>query len=56
MVPLAALLLEVGAMLSYTMLTRATLPPEPHIPIPTLFRMQLSTKAVTIIASSPSSS
>jgi putative heme transporter len=36
-----------GAMLAYTMLTRATLPPEPHIPIPTLFRMQLSTKAVT---------
>ena len=34
-------------MLAYTMLTRATLPAEPHIPIPTLFRMQLSTKAVT---------
>ena len=42
-----ALVLEVGAMLAYTMLTRATLPAEPHIPIPTLFRMQLSTKAVT---------
>ena len=39
--------LEVAALLSYTVLTKVTLPPEPKIGLFTLFRIQLATKAVT---------
>lgn len=44
---LAALGLEVASLLAYTVLTRVTLPPEPKLGLFTIFRIQLSTKAVT---------
>lgn len=44
LVPLA---LEVAALLSYTVLTRVTLPPAPKIKLFTLFRIQLATKTVS---------
>ena len=42
-----ALLLEIASLLAYTVLTRVTLPPEPKLGLFTIFRIQLSTKAVT---------
>ena len=39
--------LEVASLISYTLMTRATLPATPHIRLFTLFRIQLSTKAVS---------
>ncbi|MCU1497753.1 MAG: hypothetical protein JWM47_1706 [Acidimicrobiales bacterium] len=44
---LLAVALQVAALLSYTILTRVTLPPEPKLSLFTLFRIQLATKAVT---------
>ena len=44
---IVALALEIGAFAAYTQLTRVTLPPDLHVSRPTLFRIQLSTKAVT---------
>ena len=43
----AAAGLEVMALVSYTILTRVTLPPKPRLPLFTVFRIQLSTRAVT---------
>lgn len=42
-----AVALEGAALVSYTVLTRATLPAEPHLPLFTILRIQLSTRAVT---------
>jgi putative heme transporter len=42
-----ALGLQIGAFLAYTQLTRVTLPPDVPVNVFTLFRIQLSTKAVT---------
>lgn len=42
-----AVALEVGSLLCYSVLTRVTLPPEPRLSLFTIFRIQLSTKAVT---------
>lgn len=42
-----AIALEVVSLLCYTVLTRVTLPPEPRLSLFTIFRVQLSTKAVT---------
>jgi hypothetical protein len=39
--------LEVGALVAYSILTKVTLPPEPKLSLFTIFRIQLSTKAVT---------
>lgn len=39
--------LEIAALLSYTILAKVTLPPEPKLPLFMLFRVQLSTRAVT---------
>lgn len=39
--------LQMAAFVSYSLLTRATLPAEPYLPIPTVLRIQLATKAVT---------
>ncbi len=44
---LLALGLEVAALLSYTVLTKVTLPAEPRLSLFTIFRVQLSTRAVT---------
>lgn len=44
---LLAIAFEVAALISYAMLTRATLPPEPKLRLSTIFRIQLATKAVT---------
>jgi len=44
---LVAVALQVASLLAYTVLTRVTLPPEPHINLWTLFRIQLATKSVT---------
>jgi hypothetical protein len=44
---LLALGLEVSALGAYSMLTRATLPKEPCLPVPVVFRIQLATRAVT---------
>lgn len=46
---LTALGLEFCALLSYAMLTKVTLPPEPRLSLFTIFRIQLSTRAVTNI-------
>lgn len=46
---LIALGLEVCALLCYAMLTKVTLPPEPRLGLFTIFRIQLSTRAVTNI-------
>lgn len=43
---LLAVGLEVASLLCYTVLTRVTLPPEPRLSLFTIFRIQLSTKAV----------
>lgn len=42
-----AVALEVAALVSYTVLTRVTLPRKPHLPLFTILRIQLSTRAVT---------
>lgn len=42
-----AVVLEVISLLCYTVLTRVTLPEEPKLSLSTIFRVQLSTKAVT---------
>jgi uncharacterized protein (TIRG00374 family) len=42
-----AVVLEVAALLAYTMLTKATLPAEPRLSVFTIFRIQLATKAIT---------
>jgi len=42
-----ALGLEVAAFVAYSVLTRVTLPRQPRLPLPTVFRIQLATKAVT---------
>lgn len=39
--------LEVASLLAYTLMTRSTLPATPHVRLFTLFRIQLSTKAVS---------
>jgi uncharacterized protein (TIRG00374 family) len=44
---LLALGLQIGALGAYVMMTRATLPKEPCLPVPVLFRIQLATRAVT---------
>jgi uncharacterized protein (TIRG00374 family) len=44
---LMAVGLEVCALMSYAKLAQAALPSEPHIPLFSLFRIQLSTKTVT---------
>ncbi|WCO67439.1 YbhN family protein [Iamia majanohamensis] len=44
---LVALGLEMAALVAYAQLTRVTLPPEPHLSMGTVLRIQLSTKAVT---------
>jgi len=44
---LLALGLEIGSLGAYAMMTRATLPKEPSLPVPVLFRIQLATRAVT---------
>lgn len=44
---LLALGLEMTALVAYAQLTRVTLPPEPHLSMATVLRIQLSTKAVT---------
>lgn len=44
---LLALGLEICALISYSKLTQAALPAEPHIPLFSVFRIQLSTKTVT---------
>ncbi|CAN5763863.1 hypothetical protein BH10ACT1_BH10ACT1_08590 [soil metagenome] len=44
---LLAVALEVAALMSYTVLTKVTLPAEPKLGLFTLFRIQLATKAVT---------
>ena len=44
---IVALALEIGAFAAYTQLTRVTLPPDLPVSRLTLFRIQLSTKAVT---------
>lgn len=41
-----ALALEVASLVCYTVLTRVTLPPEPRLSLFTIFRIQMSTKAV----------
>ena len=38
--------LEIASLVCYTVLTRVTLPPEPRLSLFTIFRIQLSTKAV----------
>ena len=43
---LLAVGLEIASLLCYTVLTRVTLPPEPRLSLFTIFRVQLSTKAV----------
>ncbi|MCU1351481.1 MAG: hypothetical protein JWM05_690 [Acidimicrobiales bacterium] len=43
---LLALALEGASLVSYTVLTKCTLPPEPGLPLSRLLRIQLSTKAV----------
>ena len=42
-----AVLLEIASLLAYTILTRVTLPTEPHLSLFTIFRIQLATKSVT---------
>jgi uncharacterized protein (TIRG00374 family) len=42
-----AVALEMLSLVCYTVLTRVTLPPEPRLSLPTIFRVQLSTRAVT---------
>jgi hypothetical protein len=44
---LLALGLAMGSLGAYAMMTRATLPREPCLPVPVLFRIQLATRAVT---------
>ena len=44
---LLAIGLQAASLLSYTILTRVTLPPKPKLQLFTLFRIQLATKAVT---------
>lgn len=44
---LLAVGLEVAALLAYTILTKVTLPEKPQLSLFTIFRIQLSTKAVT---------
>lgn len=44
---LLALGLEMAALVAYAQLTRVTLPPEPRLPLGTVLRIQLSTKAVS---------
>jgi len=44
---LAALGLEMAALVAYAQLTRVTLPPEPRLSMATVLRIQLSTKALT---------
>jgi uncharacterized protein (TIRG00374 family) len=44
---LLALGLEICALVSYAKLAQAALPTQPHIPLFTIFRIQLSTKTVT---------
>ncbi len=44
---LLALGLEIAALLSYTVLTRVTLPAEPRLSMFTVFRIQLATRSVT---------
>ena len=44
---LAALGLEVAALVAYAILTKVTLPPEPKLSLFTIFRVQLATKSVT---------
>lgn len=41
--------LQVASLVAYTILTRVTLPPEPHLSVFTVFRIQLATKSVTNI-------
>ncbi|NLD77917.1 MAG: flippase-like domain-containing protein [Acidimicrobiales bacterium] len=41
--------LQGSALIAYTVLTRVTLPPEPHLSMFTIFRIQLATKSVTNI-------
>ena len=43
---LLAVGLEIASLLCYTVLTRVTLPPQPRLSLFTIFRVQLSTKAV----------
>lgn len=42
-----ALGLEIAALISYTVLTKVTLPPEPRLSMFTIFRIQLATRSVT---------
>ena len=39
--------LQIASLLAYTVLTKVTLPPEPHLSLFTIFRIQLATKSVT---------
>ncbi|HWJ60992.1 MAG TPA: YbhN family protein [Acidimicrobiales bacterium] len=43
---LLAVGLEIASLICYTVLTRVTLPPEPRLSLFTIFRIQMSTKAV----------
>ncbi len=44
---LLAIGFQIASLLSYTILTRVTLPPDPKLRLFTIFRIQLATKAVT---------
>ncbi len=44
-----AVSLSVASLVAYTILTKVTLPPEPHLSLFTIFRIQLATKSVTNI-------
>lgn len=39
--------LQIASLLAYTVLTRVTLPPKPHLGLFTVFRIQLATRSVT---------
>lgn len=42
-----AVALQIASLVAYTVLTKVTLPPEPHLSMFTIFRIQLATKSVT---------
>jgi uncharacterized protein (TIRG00374 family) len=42
-----AVALQIASLVAYTVLTKVTLPPEPHLSLFTIFRIQLATKSVT---------
>ena len=42
-----AVALQIASLVAYTVLTKVTLPPEPHLSMFTIFRIQLATKSIT---------